>query len=84
MRKLSAIISDEFLISKEKIEMPLQFAGWFNVRPCWRVSELQGILGGYFAESQGFEKDKLSCCWTLPAYRMDSKFQKNHTVLLYL
>ena len=28
----------------------------FNVRFSWR-SELQGLMGGYFAETQGFDKD---------------------------
>ncbi len=58
MRKLSALISDELLISKEKIEIASSIckvdllSDLVNEFP-----ELQGVLGGYFAETQGFEKD---------------------------
>ncbi len=58
IRKLSAMISDEFLISKEKIEIASTIckvdlmSDLVNEFP-----ELQGVLGGYFAEFQGFEKE---------------------------
>ena len=58
LKKLSGLISDEFLISKEKIEIASSIckvdllSDIVNEFP-----ELQGILGGYFAEAQGFEKE---------------------------
>ena len=58
MRKLGALISDEMLISKEKIELLTSIckidltSDIVNEFP-----ELQGIMGGYFASSQGFDKD---------------------------
>jgi len=58
MRKLSSLISDELLISKEKIEIASAIckvdllSDLVNEFP-----ELQGILGGYFAQAQGFDKE---------------------------
>ncbi len=58
MRKLGSIISDELLISKEKVEISCTISkvdllsDLVNEFP-----ELQGILGGYFASEQGFDKD---------------------------
>jgi len=58
MRKLGAIISDQLLISKDKIELSSSIckvdltSDLVNEYP-----ELQGIMGGYFAEEQGFDKD---------------------------
>ena len=58
IKNLSSLISDELLISKEKIELASTIckvdllSDLVNEFP-----ELQGILGGYFAESQGFEKE---------------------------
>ena len=58
MRKLGGLISDEMLISKEKIELLTSIckidltSDIVNEFP-----ELQGIMGGYFANSQGFDKD---------------------------
>ena len=58
MRKLGALISDEMLISKEKIELLTSIckidllSDIVNEFP-----ELQGVIGGYFASSQGFDKD---------------------------
>ena len=58
LKKLGGLISDEFLISKEKVEIASSIckvdllSDIVNEFP-----ELQGILGGYFAEAQGFEKE---------------------------
>ena len=58
MRKLGGIISDELLISKEKVELSASIcktdltSDLVNEFP-----ELQGIMGGYFSEYQGFDKD---------------------------
>ena len=58
MRKLGGMISDEFLLSKEKVELLASIcktdltSDLVNEFP-----ELQGIMGGYFSASQGFDKD---------------------------
>jgi glycyl-tRNA synthetase beta chain len=58
MRKLGAMISDELIISKEKIELAASIcktdltSGLIGEFP-----ELQGIMGGYFSKQQGFDKD---------------------------
>ena len=58
MRKLGGIISDELLISKEKVELSASIcktdltSGLVGEFP-----ELQGIMGGYFSMHQGFDKD---------------------------
>ncbi len=58
MRKLSAVISDEFLISKEKIEIASSICKVDLMSDLVKeFPELQGIMGGYFAKSQGFEKE---------------------------
>jgi len=58
IRKLSGLISDELLISKEKIEIASSICKVDLLSDLvGEFPELQGILGGYFAESQGFEKE---------------------------
>ena len=58
MRKLSAVISDEFLISKEKIEIASSICKVDLMSDLVKeFPELQGIMGGYFAKSQGFDKE---------------------------
>ena len=58
MRKLGGMISDEFLISKEKVEICASIcktdltSGLVSEFP-----ELQGVMGGYFSDYQGFDKD---------------------------
>ncbi len=58
MRKLSALISDELLISKDKIEIASSIckvdlmSDLVNEFP-----ELQGVMGGHFAQSQGFDQE---------------------------
>ena len=58
MRKLSALISDELLISKEKMEIASSICKVDLMSDLvGEFPELQGIMGGYFAETQGFDKD---------------------------
>ena len=58
IRKLSGLISDELLISKEKIEIASSICKVDLLSDLvGEFPELQGILGGYFAEEQGFEKE---------------------------
>jgi len=58
MRKLGGVISDELLISKEKVELSASICKVDLVSELvGEFPELQGIMGGYFAEEQGFEKD---------------------------
>jgi len=58
MRKLGGMISDELLISKEKVELASSICKVDLVSDLvGEFPELQGILGGYFAEAQGFERD---------------------------
>ena len=58
IRKLSGLISDQLLISKEKIEIASSICKVDLLSDLVsEFPELQGILGGYFAEEQGFEKD---------------------------
>ena len=58
MRKLGGMISDELVISKEKIELAASIcktdltSGLIGEFP-----ELQGIMGGHFSTHQGFDKD---------------------------
>ena len=58
MRKLGGMISDELLISKEKVELSASIcktdltSDLVNEFP-----ELQGLMGGYFSAYQGFDKD---------------------------
>ena len=58
MRKLGGMLSDELLISKEKVELSASICKVDLVsKLVGEFPELQGIMGGYFAEEQGFEKD---------------------------
>jgi len=58
MRKLGGMLSDELLISKEKVELSASICKVDLVSELvGDFPELQGIMGGYFAEEQGFEKD---------------------------
>ena len=58
MRKLGGMISDELMISKEKVELSASIcktdltSDLVNEFP-----ELQGLMGGYFSTYQGFDKD---------------------------
>ena len=58
MRKLGGIVSDELLISKDKIEISCSICKTDLLSDIvGEFPELQGVMGGYFAESQGFDKD---------------------------
>ena len=58
IRKLSSLISDELLISKEKIEIASSICKVDLLSDLvGEFPELQGVLGGYFAEAQGFERE---------------------------
>ena len=58
MRKLSAFISDELLISKEKMEIASSVCKVDLMSDLvGEFPELQGVMGGYFADAQGFDKD---------------------------
>ena len=57
MRKLSSLISDELLISKEKIEIASSICKVDLLSDLvGEFPELQGVMGGYFATAQGFDK----------------------------
>ena len=58
MRKLGGIISDELLISKEKVEISTTICKVDLLSDIvGEFPELQGIMGSYFAEFQGFDKE---------------------------
>ena len=58
MRKLGGMISDELLISKEKIELSVSICKTdLTSDLVGEFPELQGIMGGYFSAYQGFDKD---------------------------
>ncbi len=58
MRKLGGMISDELLISKEKVELLASICKTDLTSDLVReFPELQGIMGGYFSNYQGFDKD---------------------------
>jgi len=58
MRKLGRMLSDELLISKDMVELSASICKVDLVSELvGEFPELQGIMGGYFAEAQGFDKD---------------------------
>jgi len=58
MRKLGGMVSDELLISKEKVELSASISKVDLLSELvGEFPELQGIMGGYFSEAQGFDKD---------------------------
>ncbi len=58
MRKLGGMISDELLISKEKVELSASISKTdLTSDLVGEFPELQGIMGGYFSAQQGFDKD---------------------------
>ena len=58
LRKLGGIISDELLISKEKVELSASICKTdLTSNLVGEFPELQGIMGGYFALHQGFDRD---------------------------
>ena len=58
MRKLGGMISDDLLISKEKVELSASICKTdLTSDLVGEFPELQGIMGGYFSMHQGFDKD---------------------------
>ena len=58
MRKLGGVVSDELLISKEKVELSASICKTDLTSDLVReFPELQGIMGGYFSSHQGFDKE---------------------------
>ena len=58
LKKICGFLSDEFLISKEKVEIASTLSKVDLLSELVNeFPELQGILGGYFAEAQGFDKE---------------------------
>ncbi len=58
MRRLGGMISDELLISKEKVEISTSICKVDLLSDLvGEFPELQGVMGGHFAEFQGFDKD---------------------------
>ena len=58
MRKLGGMISDELLISKDQVELSASICKVDLISDLvGEFPELQGIMGGYFAEAQGFNKE---------------------------
>ena len=58
MRKLGGMISDELLISKDQVELSASICKVDLMSDIvGEFPELQGIMGGYFAEVQSFDKE---------------------------
>ena len=58
MRKLGAVISDELLISKEKVELSASICKTDLIsESVGEFPELQGIMGSHISNAQGFDKD---------------------------
>ena len=87
LKKLGGYLSDIFLLSKEKIEVASSIckvdllSDLVNEFP-----ELQGLLGGYFAEAQGFEKEVSTALKEqyLPTGPNSNTPKKNYSVALCL
>ena len=58
MRKLGGMISDELLISKDQVELSASICKVDLISDLvGEFPELQGIMGGYYAMEQGFDKE---------------------------
>ena len=58
IKKLSSLISDDFMISKDKIEIAASICKVdLKSDLVGEFPELQGVMGGHFAKAQGFEKE---------------------------
>jgi glycyl-tRNA synthetase beta chain len=58
MRKLGGMISDELLISKDQVELSASICKVDLISDLVsEFPELQGIMGGYYANVQGFDKE---------------------------
>jgi len=78
MRKLGGMISDELLISKDQVELSASICKVDLISDIvGEFPELQGIMGGYFAEAQGFDKEiALAVSEHYLPTRIDSKTPK--------
>jgi glycyl-tRNA synthetase beta chain len=78
MRKLGGMISDELLISKEKVELSASICKTdLTSDLVGEFPELQGIMGGYFSAYQGFDKDiSLAITEQYLPVGLDSKISK--------
>ena len=79
IKNLGSLISDEFMISKEKIEIASSICKVdLKSDLVAEFPELQGIMGGYFAAAQGFEKE---VCQSISEHYLpsglDSRVPKN-------
>ncbi|MDC3036190.1 glycine--tRNA ligase subunit beta [Candidatus Pelagibacter sp.] len=79
MRKLGGMISDELLISKEKVELSASISKTdLTSDLVGEFPELQGIMGGHFAIVQGFDKEiSLSISEQYLPIGLESKVPKN-------
>ena len=58
MKKLGGLISDELLISKEKVELSASICKTDLIsQSVGEFPELQGIMGGHLSYAQGFDKE---------------------------
>ncbi len=58
MRKLGGMLSDNLLISKEMVELSASVCKVDLISELVaEFPELQGVMGGYFADAQGFDKE---------------------------
>ncbi len=78
MRKLGGMISDELLISKEKVELSTSICKTDLMSDLvGEFPELQGVMGGYFSSYQGFDKDiSLAIAEQYLPVGLDSKIPK--------
>ena len=85
MRKLGGMISDELLISKEKVELSASICKTdLTSDLVGEFPELQGVMGGYFSTQQGFDKDvSLAIREQYLPVGLESRVPKNLTVLHY-
>ena len=79
IKNLSSLISDEFMIGKEKIEIAASVCKVdLKSDLVGEFPELQGIMGGHFAAAQGFEKE---VCQSISEHYLpnglDSRVPKN-------
>ena len=83
MRKLGGMISDELLINKDQVELSASICKVDLISDLvGEFPELQGIMGGYFAEEQGFDKEiALAISEHYLPTGLDGKLQKNHLAL---
>ena len=85
MRKLGGMISDELLISKEKVELSASICKTdLTSELVGEFPELQGVMGRHFSTHQGFDKDiSLALTEQYLPIGLNSKVPKNHSVLRY-